>query len=153
MLINIVTLLQGDAIQKNFYSSMRNSDRYSGLVISLSNVQHGRNTTRKREHSEDDTVIQQSHAEEVWRVNEPKTIDNDLKGGKQILGNIYKICIITLSSASFGNQQPSDTQESLEKAKSSRTGPVYLFCVLLCADFFVKYSTLVRSKQVFAESK
>lgn len=86
-------------------------------------------------------------------MDEPKTIDNYLKGEKQILANSYKMCIITLSSASFGNYQLSDTQESLEKARSSRTGCVYLFYVLLCTDFFGKYSTLVRSKQMFTESK
>lgn len=58
MVISIVILLQSDAIQKDFYSSIRNSDKYSDLVISLSNVQHGRNATERGSILSGDTGIQ-----------------------------------------------------------------------------------------------
>lgn len=136
MVINIVTLLSGDPIQKNFYSSIGNSDKYSGLVISLLNVQTGRNVTEGGSILRGDNRDLAQHGEEIWRVDEPKTIDNDLNGGKQILGNVYKMCI-TLSFASFGNQQPSDTQESLDKARSSRTGPVGIYFMYCSALIFL----------------
>lgn len=72
---------------------------------------------------------------------ESKTIGNGLKGGRQILNNSVLMHIfVTLF-------------RSLDKVRSSRTGPVEIsFTYRSVLILLLSISTLVRSEQLFPES-